>query len=247
MLSAVAHQTGVVLGQWPVDEHTNEIGMMKPLLLDLVLAGRVVTTDALLTQKEIVDTIVDQGGDYVLPVKENQPKTCEAIADWFAYPAPYEYPNQCAETVEKGHGRLVTRRIETTTLLNDYLDWAGLAQCFKLSRRTIHLATGEVRTETVYGITSLAPDQASPQALLTFVRQHWTIENKLHWVKDVIFDEDRCQLRVGRKHHLMALVRNTVLSLLRLDGRQHIASTLRSFAAQPHSALALVFHPPGER
>jgi hypothetical protein len=122
VLSAVAHQTGVVLGQWPVDEHTNEIGMMKPLLLDLVLEGRVVTTDALLTQREIVDTIVEEGGDYVLPVKENQPKTCEAIADWAAHPAPYEYPNQRAETVEKGHGRLVTRRIETTTQLNDCLD-----------------------------------------------------------------------------------------------------------------------------
>lgn len=104
-----------------------------------------------------------------------------------------------------------------------------------------------MRTETVYGIISLTPDQASPQALLTFVQQHWTIENKLHWVKDVTFDEDRCQLRVGRKHHLMALVRNTALSLLRLDGHQNIASALRSFAARPEAALALVAYPPGER
>lgn len=247
LLSAVAHRIGVVLGQWAVDEKTNEIGMMETVLLDLALEGRVVTTDALLTQQDVAATIVERGGDYVLPVKDNQPLTHEAIRDWFDYTPPYEFRNQTAQRVEKGHGRIMTRRIEVTTQLNDYLNWPGLAQAFKLTRRTVSTTTGELREETVYGITSLTPQQASPEDLLSCVQQHWTIENKLHWVKDVTLDEDRCQLRVGSLHQLMALFRNLALSLLRLDGHHNIASALRACAAQPPKALRLLTYPFGER
>ncbi len=248
LLSAVAHAVGVVMGQWAVEDHTNEIGMMESLLLDLALEGRVVTTDGLLAQKDVAETIVTNGGDYVLPIKDNQPATKEAIAEWFAEePAPYEQANQTAQVVEKGHARLVTRHIETTTVLNDHLDWRGLSQAFKLTRRFVHLPTGEVREQTLYGITSLSPEEADAEALLTFIQQHWTIENKLHWVKDVTLDEDRCQLRTARTHHLMALFRNLALSLLRLTGHHHVAPSLRTFAAQPHAAIALVTCPIGER
>lgn len=248
VLSAVAHGIGIVVGQWAVDEHTNEIGMIQSVLLDLALEGRVVTTDALLAQKDVAQTIVDRGGDYVLPVKDNQPDTKEAIAEWFAEePAPYEEPNRTATSVEKGHARLVIRRIETTSVLNDYLSWPGLAQCFKLTRRSVYLSTGEVQEQTLFGITSLSPAQADADDLLTFIQQHWTIENKLHWVKDVTLDEDRCQLRTARTHHLMALFRSLALSLLRLDDQPHIASALRSFAAQPALALRLVTCSLGER
>lgn len=248
LLNVVVHGLGVVVGQWAVDDHTNEIGEMKPLLLDLALERRVVTTDGLLTQKAVAETIVDEGGDYVLPVKDNQPATKEAIAEWFAEaPAPYEEANQTAQRVEKGHDRLVIRHLETTTVLNDYLDWKGLAQTFKLTRRVIRLSTGEVQEQTVYGITSLAPEDADAEALLTFIQQHWTIENKLHWVKDVTLDEDHCQLRKGRTHQLMALFRNLALSLLRLNHCHNIASSLRTLAARPERAIQLVTCPIGER
>lgn len=248
ILNAVIHGTGVVVGQWAVDEHTNEIGMIQPILLELALEGRIVTTDALLAQKEVAQTIIEQGGDYVLPVKENQPDSSAAIAEWFAEdPLPYEVPNASATSTEKGHGRLVTRHIETTTALNDYLDWPGLAQCFKLTRRRILISTGEIQEQVSYGITSLSPTQADPQALLTLVQQHWTVENKLHWVKDVTFDEDHCQLRTGRTHHLMTIFRNLTLSLLRLNNHSAIAPALRACAAQPSRALRLITFPLGER
>ena len=248
LLSAVVHGLGVVVGQWTVDDHTNEIGQMKPLLLDLALERRVVTTDGLLTQKAVAQTIMDEGGDYVLPVKDNQPATKEAIAEWFAEePLPYEEANRTAQRVEKGHDRLAIRRLEATTVLNDYLDWEGLAQTFRLTRRFVRLSTGEVQEQTVYGITSLAPDEADAEALLTFIQQHWTIENKLHWVKDVVLDEDHCQLRKGCTHHLMALFRSLALSLLRLNGHEHIACSLRTLAAQPDKALELVTCPIGKR
>lgn len=246
LLSALAQGLGVVLGQLAVADHTNEIGIIEDFLLSLVLEGRVITADALLAQKEVAEAIVEHGGQYVLPIKDNQPTTREAIEIWFAGPAPYEHPNPVAQTVQKGHGRIARRRLETTTLLNDYLDWPGLAQAFKLTRTTIDLGTGKVNTVISYGITSLSPKQASPLILLAFVQQHWAIENKLHWVRDVTFDEDRSQLRVGTSHHLMALLRNLVISLLRLSGWVSIASALRFFAAQPHKALALLAQPVGE-
>jgi predicted transposase YbfD/YdcC len=246
LLSALAQGLGVVLGQLAVADHTNEIGVIEDFLLSLVLEGRVITADALLAQKEVAETIVEHSGQYVLPIKDNQPTTREAIEFWFAGPAPYEHPNRVAQTVKKGHGRIARRRLETTTMLNDYLHWPGLAQAFKLTRTTIDPRTGEANTVIAYGITSLPPEQASPLALLTFVQQHWAIENKLHWVRDVTFDEDRSQLRVGTSHHLMALLRNLAISLLRISGWASIASALRFFAAQPHEALALLAQPIGE-
>jgi predicted transposase YbfD/YdcC len=246
VLSAVVHQLGVTVGQIAVDDHTNEVGVVADLLVELALQQRVVTADALLTQKDTVETILKQGGEYVLPVKDNQPRTRQALEDWFDHPAPYAHPNGFAQTVEKGHGRITTRQIETTTALNDYLSWEGLAQTYKLTRRTVHLNTGKTTSQSIYGITSLSPRQASPADLLRFARQHWTIENKLHWVKDVTLDEDRSQLRKGRTHQLMAFFRNLALSLLRAVGWQNIASALRFYAARPYEALALTTQSIGE-
>lgn len=246
LLSALAQELGVVMGQLAVADHTNEMGVIEEFLLGLVLEGRVITADALLAHKEVAQTIVERGGQYVLPIKDNQPTTRQAIEFWFAGPAPYEHPNPVAQSVQKGHGRIVRRRLETTTLLNDYLDWPRLAQAFKLTRTTIDSGTGEANTVISYGITSLSPKQASPLTLLTFVQQHWAIENKLHWVRDVTFDEDRSQLRVGTSHHLMVLLRNLTISLLRLSGWVSIASALRFFAARPHMALTLLAQPIGE-
>jgi predicted transposase YbfD/YdcC len=246
LLSAVVHELGVTVGQIAVDDHTNEVGVAGDLLVELALHQRVVTADALLTQKDTVETIVEQGGEYLLPVKANQPRTREAIEDWFDHPAPYAHPNGFAQTVEKGHGRITSRRMETTTALNDYLDWEALAQTYKLTRRSVNVTTGEVSTQSIYGITSLSPQQASAADLLRFARQHWTIENRLHWVKDVTLDEDRCQLRTGGTHQLMAFFRNLALSILRAVGWQNIASALRFYAARPYEALALTTQPIGE-
>ncbi len=102
-----------------------------------------------------------------------------------------------------------------------------VAQVFALRRTTTVVATGATRTETVYGVTSLSPTQASPARLLALVRAHWTIENRLHWVRDVTFDEDRSQIRRGAAPQVMATLRNLAVSLLRLAGARYIAPALR--------------------
>jgi len=243
LLSAYVQQIGLVLGQVAVEDKTNEIGAIESFLLQLALTGRVITTDALLTQQEVAKTIIKSGGDYVLPVKRNQELTYDAIQRWFAEAAPYDLPNTIAQHTEKNHSRLTRWCLEATTALNDYLDWRGLEQVFKITRTVIYTKTGEQKTDIHYGISSLTPQQADAFALLTFKRGHWGIENSLHWVRDVTFDEDRSVIHVGHTHHLMAILRNIAISLLRISGHTHIASTLRYLAARPQDAMTLVAKP----
>ena len=136
------------------------------------------------------------------------------------------FPPQ-ATTTEKGHGRLETRHLWTSTALNTYLAFPHVGQVFCLQRQVCALATGATRRETVYGVTSLPPAQAPPAHLLALVRAHWTIENRLHWVRDVTFDEDRSQIRQGAGPQVMATLRNLATSLLRLAGAPLIAPALR--------------------
>ena len=136
------------------------------------------------------------------------------------------FPPQ-ATTTDKAHGRLETRAIWTSPALNAYLDFPHVGQVFCLQREVTDLATGAARRETVYGVTSLLPAQAAPARLLALVRAHWTIENRLHWVRDVTFDEDRSQIRQGAGPQVMATLRNLAISLLRLAGAALIAPALR--------------------
>ena len=119
------------------------------------------------------------------------------------------------------------RRIWTSTELNGYLDFPCVAQVFVIQRDTTDLVTGEFRTETVYGLTSLSPQKASPARLLALNRGHWAIENGLHWVRDWAFDEDRSRIRRGAGARVMASLRNLAISLLRLAGALNIAAALR--------------------
>ncbi len=111
---------------------------------------------------------------------------------------------------------------------------------FRLTRRVITCTTGVVRAEVVYGLTSLATSRADAARLLQIGRAHWSIENRSHWVRDVVFDEDRSRVRVGSIPEVMAALRNAVIGLLRTSGHDRIAPTRRRLAAQPWAALALL-------
>jgi predicted transposase YbfD/YdcC len=240
LLSALAHRLGLTLAQHAVADATNEIPVALELLCHVVLEGRVVTMDALLTQRQRAQQIVAAGGDYVMLVKDNQPQLREDIETVFALPPIPGETRTVAETVDGGHGRIEQRRLETSDVLVGYSDWPGLAQVFHLERQVILKKTGEVREEVVAGVTSLAPERADAARLLAFVRGHWHIENKSHWVRDVTFDEDRSQVRCGSIPQVMAGLRNTVIGLMRGAGYTNIAAACRRFAAQPGLALELI-------
>jgi predicted transposase YbfD/YdcC len=239
LLSALAHHVGVTLAQQAVDDKTNEITAVETLLGQLVLEGRIVTMDALLTQRHVAQTIVDKGGDYVMIVKDNQPQLRAAIELVFALP-PAGDRQETARTVDIGHGRSEQRNLTTSAALVGYSDWPGLAQVFELGRHVITQKTGKERVEVVYGVTSLNPERGTPERLLALVRGHWQSENKLHWVRDVTFEEDRSQVRCGHIPQVMAALRNTTIGLLRWAGYSNLAAACRRFAAQPDLALSLI-------
>jgi predicted transposase YbfD/YdcC len=242
LLSAVGHALAITLTQVAVADKTNEIPTVIELLSHLVVEGCQFTMDALLTQREIAQTIVTGKGDYVFVVKTNQPQLHEDIELLFTAPPPQvrgdTWPT--AETKDLDHGRIETRRLQASTALNDYLDWPGTQQVFQLIHQRTDKKRGTSTTETIYGITSLSSTQASPAQLLTLSRQHWTIENQVHWVRDVVFGEDLAQTRHAYLPHVVATLRNTVMSLLRINDIQGITRARRRFAARPDEALDLL-------
>lgn len=239
-LSAVGHAMGLTLAQSGVDRKTNEIGVVHEVLKNLVLEGRIVTMDALLTQRKVAEDVLDGGGDYVMIAKENQPALLDDVKTVFDGPFSSMLDTSSAETLDIGHGRIEERHLTVSDELSGYSDWPGLEQVFELTRTTTFKKTGKVRKETVYGITSLTSEEAGPLRLLELIRCHWHIENKSHWVRDVTFGEDHSQIRCGNAPQVMAALRNTVIGLIRSVGRANIAAACREFAAQPGMALELV-------
>jgi predicted transposase YbfD/YdcC len=240
LLSALAHRLGMTLAQQAVDDKSNEIPVALELLRHLVLEGRIVTMDALLTQRQIAQQMVGAGGDYGMVVKATQPQLLEDIATVFTLAPPAGEQRPAAATLDLGHGRIEQRRLQTSNVLAGYSDWPGLAQVFQLERQVIIKTTGEVREEGVAGVPSLAPERADATRLLALVRGQGHIENQSHWGRDVTFDEDRSQVRCGNIPQVMAALRNTVIGLMRWAGSTNIAAACRRFAAQPHAALHLM-------
>jgi len=240
LLSAVAHRLGVTLGQQAVDDKTNETFAIEDLLDVLVLSGRVVTMDALLTQRYIAQTILDWDGDYVMIVKDNHPQMLADIELLFQELSVVADTVTAAYDVDAGHGRIEPRLLVASSALADYLRWPGLQQVFRLERTVTIKKTGQQRQEVVYGLTSLSPARADAAHLLRLTRDHWQIENRSHWVRDVTFDEDRSQVRCGNIPEIMAALRNLAIGLMRLAGDTNIAAACRRYAAQPWAALALI-------
>jgi predicted transposase YbfD/YdcC len=244
LLAAVSHRFGLLVRQQALATKTQETTALAALLAGLVLRGLVVTLDALFTYQHLAQIILDHEGDYLLVVKGNQPGVREDIATLFAEPAAVADTFAQTQTAELGHGRIEVRTLTSSDALVGYLDWPGLAQVFRLERQVRVKRTARWRTETVYGLTSLSPQRAGPARLLHLARQHWMIENGVHYVRDVTFGEDASQVRCGAIPQVLALLRTTVIGLIRTTGETAIAATCRRFAAQPWTALALLGLPP---
>ena len=258
LMSVVSHELGITIAQKAMSEKTHEVPVSREILKAFDVSGKVVTTDALLTQRSFCESILASGGDYVLPVKENQKEMFQAIERLFrpssdaktlqvsAYQRLEAEHNDWgerldgAETLDKAHGRIEIRRLTASTALNTYLRWPGVAQVFEYTYQRKNLRTGQTSTQTHYGITSLGSSIASASELMSLRRGHWAIENKSHYIRDVVLGEDASQVRYAMIPAIMAALRNTALSILRLAGYKSITSAMRYFAAHPKKALNLL-------
>lgn len=257
LLAAVSHELGIALAECAVSEKTNEVPVSTQLLKMFDVSGKVITTDALLTQRTFCQDILEHDAEYVLPVKANQKQVFDDIKDLFQ---PFSETDTHAiearrfqtlhtqaaahldkyTTQETQRGSLTTRTLRASTLLNEHLNWPGLAQVYEYHTHREHFATGEITHHTQYGITSLTPEKATAKDLLELRKGHWTIENKLHWTRDVIFGEDASQIRTAAIPQVMAALRNTVLSVFRFNGYTKITQALRGFAEKPILAVKLI-------
>ncbi len=247
LLAAYVPERGVVLMQLEVEDKANEITATPRLLEAVDLHCCVVTGDAMFTQRKLCEQIVDAGGDYLFPVKDNHPTMRRAIADVFM-PAPVSpghspvrLPETAAQTMDHGHGRTEYRYLTASSQLNDYLDWPHLEQVFRLQRVVHHHRTGKLTYEVVFGVTSLSAQTGSPERLLHLIRQHWHIENRLHYVRDVTFAEDACSIRHPKRQRLLASINNLAIGLLRQTSFRYLPDARRYFALHYHAAFQLLF------
>jgi predicted transposase YbfD/YdcC len=236
--------------QVQVGGHTNEIPCAPHVLQVLDLQGKIVTGDALLTQRGLSQLIVAGGGDYVWTVKENQPQLRQDIERLFAPEtclpgtSPVINDQRTATTVEKSHGRLTTRTLTACSLLAESSTWPGLQQVFQLERCSVSTTTGERHVERVYGVTSLSARRASPARLLHLNREHWGIENGLHYRRDVTLHEDAGRTKTTAFGHLMATLNNLVIGLTIGRAWTNLAKARRYYDAHPDQALHLVLTRP---
>ena len=225
LVSAFVHENATVLGQLSVDCKENEIVAIPKLLELLDLTGATVTIDAMGCQTEIAGKIVQNGGDYVLAVKENQPALHEALKrnlDEMILENFKDVRHGFVQTVDGDHGRIETRRVWVTDQLDDWLDesqrtrWPGLKSIAVVeSKREIPLKPASI--ERRYFISSLADADAGVSRMAACVRGHWSVENKLHWVLDVSFAEDQSRQRKDNSAENFSRLRRIALNLLRRE------------------------------
>lgn len=238
---------GITLAQIAVEDKQSEVSTAPTLLGWVDLRNKVVIGDAMHTQRRISIQIGKAGGNYLWTVKGNHPQLLQDLEDWFDDQVPLIPGQGCpakdfqsATVTNKGHGRIEVRTLTTSSQLNDFLDWPFLQQVFKLERTITTLKTKKLRQETIYGMTSLAAEQASPAQLLQMFRSYWQIENSLHYPRDVTLHEDQTRFKKHSAAHNMAIINNLVLSLIAKSHFPFVPSARRFFAAHPQHALALL-------
>ena len=207
--------------------------MAIPLLDVIDIKGKTITGDALLTQRRLANYLVaDRQAHYHFTVKGNQPGL---LADLILYFQERNDPD--AVSVDSGHGRIETRKIWTSTELNDYLDFPWVGQVFVIERESINKKTGKISNETAYGVTSCNPEQASADKILKTNRDHWCIENSCHYIIDWNFDEDRSRIRTGYGPENVSRLRRFAVGLIKSKGVPSVAQKMRQLAMNVRSVL----------
>jgi predicted transposase YbfD/YdcC len=217
LIQAFACERGVVIGQHPAEDKTNESKTLPAFLGLLALEGATVTADAAATYPEVAEAIVARRADYVLALKANQKALLPDVADYFADPVLAQACPVHSHT-SAGHGRIETRTCkvsnDTLWLAQAHPQWPQLKSIAAITAMREDKKTGDSASETRYYISSL---DIGPERFVEIVRRRWEIENRLHWPLDVEFSEDHCRIRTGHAARNLALIRRAVLNVLRQD------------------------------
>lgn len=241
LLSLFSPADGIVVAQRLIEAGMNEISTAPKLLKQVDWQGRVLTGDAAFCQRGLCCQVVEAGGDYLLAVKGNQAGLLEEALTLFdptLLPAGLAFDQRQAGMVDKGHGRIEVWQAKGSGELAEISDWPYLAQMLQVKRT--YWCKAVKHSQTSYYVTSLPKEVVDVAKLLQLKRGHWGIENKLHWVKDVVLGEDACLVHKDNGPQVLAALRNTALNLLRQRGHHKIKATLRRNASHPALVLDLL-------
>jgi predicted transposase YbfD/YdcC len=241
LVSMVRHHHGTVVAQTRVPSAQHERTGVREILLGQDLHGKVITRDAGLAHPALAAQIRAQGGHYFMVVKRNQARLYQELTWYFATPPLLcDQPWRSAQTMTKGHGRLELRRITCTDDLDGYLQWPDVQQVVqRICERTLR-KTGVPSEAVTYGLTSLPAADATAADLATLWRGHWTIENRVHYVRDVTMGEDAHQMYTGNAPQALAALRNAWLNVLRALGWTNMAAALRHYSWSLTDALQVL-------
>jgi len=242
LLSVVRHGSGLILKQLRVADKRNEVSALPQLWKGFDLRHTISTFDALFTQRAVAEEIVRRGGHYLMVVKGNQATLREALQTLFAAP-PWpqgEEERESFSSLSLGHGRIEQRTLVSSTLLNEYLAWPGLGQVLQRTCQRTLKKTGEQSCTVSYAITSLTRAKVTTAQLEGVWRNHWTIENPVHYVRDETLGEDRGQAAKGNTAQALAALRNGLLIALRVQGWASIAQALRYHASSIQRSLQVI-------
>lgn len=232
--NAVVEQTEVLAGE-------NEISAANRLFEKADLKNKIISGDAIFAQKELSSKVVERGGEYLWKLRANQGSIYNLAKEHF------EELSDCyldrARSLEKGHGRIDEREILTSFRLAGQIDFPYLEQVFKITRWSKQVKTGKVSEQTIYGITSGSVEEFSAEEILRLTREHWGIENGLHYRRDVTFKEDACRQTSKRGGRVLAVLNNLTIGILRKKGWENIAKARRYYAALIDEALSLLMTP----
>jgi predicted transposase YbfD/YdcC len=243
LVSLVEHGSARVLGQVEVEKKRDERSAVPKLLSGRDLTNTLITLDALHTLRPTARLIRSQGGHFLMIVKKNQAALYEYLELLFglpAHPADHEVWDTVGPTSEKGHGRLETRTLTCGNAHIEDVDWPHVQQVVRRECERIMLKTGKRTSEVSYGLVSLRPDEGGAAVIEAFWRGHWTIENRLHHVRDVTFGEDAGHAAQGATAHVLAALRNGLLYLFRQARWSSIPDALAHYGASVVRAFTLI-------
>ena len=227
MVSAWASSNELVLGQVKVNEKSNEITAIPKLLEVLELKGAIISIDAMGCQKEIAKQITEQEADYILALKGNQSALKDEVEELFRREATQDEDEQ----TEKGHGRIETRKCSVITdleFIDERTKWTGLSSLIRIQSTRYNILTQAETTEQRFYISSLRTDA---KTFNCYIREHWGIENKLHWTLDVLFNEDRSRVRKGNADENFSIIRRIALNLIKLDKTPKVSQRIKRHRA----------------
>jgi predicted transposase YbfD/YdcC len=243
LVSLVQHDDATVLGQVEVALKRDERSAVPTLIEGRDLHGKVVTLDALHTLRPTARQIRAQNGHYLMLVKKNQAALYEYLDLLFTlppHPADHEVWQTVGPTTQKGHGRLETRSLTCGNAHIEDVDWPDVQQLVRRECERIVLKTGKHSCEVTYALVSMTPAEAGAASIERLWRGHWTIENQTHYVRDVTFGEDAGHAAQGNTAHVLAALRNGLLTLFRNAHWRSIPDALAHYGASVARAFALI-------